>query len=178
VLRFDYQSIELAKIPTEEFRKMGLKGLLPLLILTREGARHEVVEEVVEELEAAEEYDLLVITQLLASLVFASEEDRQWIIWRFSKMAEKLRDTWAYKELTKEGREEGRRQGELLALRQAVVDLVQARFPELTAYAQKQVEKIEDLTLIRSLIVKVGTAATVQETAQSLIVEDSNGKKV
>ena len=70
VLRFDYQIVELAKVPTEDLRQRDLKGLLPLLILTKDGATHEVVEEVIEKLAVADQQELLPITKLLASLVF------------------------------------------------------------------------------------------------------------
>src|SRR5262249_15338589 len=78
VLWFDYVSIELGRIPTEEFRQVGLIGLLPLLVLTRDGATHQV-EEVVEKLEAARKVELLSVTKLLAELVFTSQEDQEWI---------------------------------------------------------------------------------------------------
>ncbi|HEX9133212.1 MAG TPA: hypothetical protein VF844_13050 [Ktedonobacteraceae bacterium] len=52
VLQFHYRSIELGKIPTDELRRTGRVGLLPLLILTKGGATYNVVEEVIAELEA------------------------------------------------------------------------------------------------------------------------------
>src|SRR5258708_6562597 len=44
-------------------------------------------------LQVAEKNELLPITQLLASLVFTSELDKEWIIWRFNKMSDILRET-------------------------------------------------------------------------------------
>jgi hypothetical protein len=79
VLQFHYRSIELGKIPVEDFRQTRRVGLLPLLILTKGGATYEVVEEVIAELEAAEKPELLPITELLASLVFKDEADQVWI---------------------------------------------------------------------------------------------------
>jgi len=75
ILWFDYLSIELAKIPTEELRQTGLVGLLPLLILTKGGARHEVLEEVVTELSTTDKFGLLAVSKLLAPLVFSSDEE-------------------------------------------------------------------------------------------------------
>jgi hypothetical protein len=106
------------------------------LILTKDGATHEVVEEVIAGIEAAEKRDLLPITKLLASLVFTSESDKEWIIWRFNKMSDILRETWAYQEIVQEG--------ELRVLHQALLDVVQARFPEILPYTKKQTEGIED----------------------------------
>ncbi len=80
--------------------------------------------------------------------------------------------TPTYQRLVKQGREEG-----LEALRQAVVDVVQERFPEIVAFAQKQVEGMEDLTVLRHLIVKMSTAPTIQEAVQLLATADKEAKR-
>ncbi len=80
--------------------------------------------------------------------------------------------TPTYQKLVKQGREEG-----IEALRQTLVDVVQEHFPEVVAFAQKQVEGMEDLTFLRQLIVKMSTARTVQEAIQLLIAADSSAKK-
>lgn len=85
--------------------------------------------------------------------------------------------TPTYQKLVKQGLEKGREEGKLEGLRQAVVDVVQERFPEIVAFAQKQVEGVEDLTLLRQLNVKMSTAQTIQEAIQLLIAADSNTKK-
>jgi len=177
VLWFDYVSIELEKIPTEEFRQVGLIGLLPLLVLTRDGATHQVVEEVIEKLEAARKIELLSVTKLLAELVLTSQEDQEWIERIFAMHNDVFAQTPTYQKLVKQGLEKGREEGKLEGLRQAVVDVVQERFPEIVAFAQKQVEGVEDLTLLRQLNVKMSTAQTIQEAIQLLIAADSNTKK-
>src|SRR5713226_1073913 len=96
ILRFHYLSIELGELSAEEIRQTGRVGLLPLLILTKDGARHEVVEEVITGLEVAEQFNLLPITKLLASLVFKSEADQNWLEGRFAVLNEILRNTPAY----------------------------------------------------------------------------------
>jgi predicted transposase YdaD len=169
VLQFHYQSIELGRLPTEALRRTRLTGLLPLLILTKDGATHEVVEEVIAGIEAAEKRDLLPITKLLASLVFTSESDKEWIIWRFNKMSDILRETWAYQEIVQEG--------ELRALHQALLDVVQARFPEILPYTKKQTESIEDTEILRRLIVKMSTVQTTEEALQYLFTVRENEKK-
>ena len=172
VLWFDYVSIDLGKIPTEEFRQVGLIGLLPLLVLTRDGATHQVVEEVVEKLVATRKIELLSIAKLLAELVFTSQEDQEWIERIFAMHNDIFAQTPTYQKLVKQGREEG-----IEALRQTLVDVVQEHFPEIVAFAQKQVEGMEDLTLLRHLIVKMSTAQTIQEAIQLLIAADSNNAK-
>jgi len=178
VLWFDYLlSIELSKIPTEELRDTGLMGLMPLLILTKGGATHQVMEEVVTALEATGNIELLSVTKLLAGLVFTSDEDQQWIERIFAMYNDALEQTPTYQKLLQKGREEGLEKGREEALRQAVVDVVQERFPEITVFAQKQVESLEDTRLLRRLIVKMSAAQTVQEAIQSLITTDNDAKK-
>ena len=100
-------------------------------------------------------------TKLLASLVLASEPDQELIAWRFNKMGDKLRETWAYQEILKEGK--------LEALRQVIQDVVQARFPEIVPYAKKQIEGIEDTEILLRLNVKMSTVQTVEEALQYLL---------
>jgi flagellar biosynthesis/type III secretory pathway protein FliH len=189
VLRFHYRCIELAKIPIEEFRKLRLVGLSPLLLLTRGGAKREVVEEIIERLDEAKKPGLLLVTELLASLALPGDEDQEWIKWRFSEMFDQLRETKVYKELTKEslqeglqkglqeglqkglqeGLQKGLQEGELRGGRQVVVDVVRERFPELAPLVQKQVEAVTDAALLRRLIVKMSTASTLQEAVQLLV---------
>ncbi len=139
------------------------------MILTKDGATHEVVEEVIAGLEAAEKKELLPITQLLASLVFTSEPDREWIIWRFNKMGDILRETWAYQEIMQEG--------ELRALHLAVLDVIQERFPEILPYAKKQIDGIEDTEVLRRLNVKMSTVQTAEEALQYLFTVGKEERK-
>jgi len=169
VLQFHFESVELGKLSTESLRRTGLKGLLPLLILTKGGATREVVEEIISGLQVAEKKELLSITQLLASLVFTSELDREWITWRFNKMSDILRETWAYQEIMKEG--------ELRARHQDILDVIQALFPEILLYAKKQMEGIEDTEVLRHLNVKMSTAQTAEEALQYLFTVDREDRE-
>src|SRR5439155_18417139 len=45
---FYFKTIKLWELPVEIFRQPGLEGLLPLLPLTREGERHETVDEMIQ----------------------------------------------------------------------------------------------------------------------------------
>ena len=75
-------------------------------------------------------------------------------------MSDILRETWAYQEIMKEG--------ELRARHQDVLDVIQARFPEILLYAKKQMESIEDSEVLRHLNVKMSTAQTAEEALQYL----------
>jgi hypothetical protein len=61
-----------------------------------------------------------------------------------------LRETWVFQEIMQEGEEKGLKKG-LEGLRQTLLDVVQARFPELSFLARGQVAFIEDLEVLRGL---------------------------
>ncbi len=84
-------------------------------------------------------------------------------------MSDVLRETWAYQEIVQEG--------ELRALHQAVLDVIQARFPELLPYAKKRVDGIEDTEILRRLNVKMSTVQTVEEALQYLLALSKDEKK-
>jgi hypothetical protein len=176
VLQFHYRSIELGKIPTDELRRTRRVGLLPLLILTKGGATYDVVEEVIAELEAAEKPELLPITELLASLVFKNEADQEWIERTFAMLKDPLRDTPAYQRYLKEGRELERQQS-LERQRQTLLEIVQVRFPKLLHLTKGLATITSDPEVLERLIVKMGTAQTLEEAQESLIDVDGSDKK-
>lgn len=174
VHRFDFEIIKLWEIPTRELKEKGLVGLLPLLVLTQDGARRDVVEEAIEGLTPSEEElkaELLSLTYGLASLAFEKEEDQEWLIRRFDMLHDILRETRAYQEMKKEGFEEGIQQGKLEALRQMLVKMVQTRFPNprVIRQAKGQAAIIEDAEVLQDLIVKVSLAQTSDEVEQYLL---------
>jgi len=94
VVRFHYRSIELGKIIAGELLQTGLVGLLPLLPLTKDGARREVVEEMITGLVSAEKSESLWIGYALASRVL--KDDLKWLKRRFAMLEDILRDTPVY----------------------------------------------------------------------------------
>src|SRR5437588_3625275 len=178
VLRFHYQSIELKALLPEEVMRPDLTGLLPLLPLTKNGARREIVESMFSRLLAAKKVDLVPIGYTLASLAFNRENpvDQDWLFRRFHEMHDILRETPIYQEILKEGREEGLEQGlqrgQLEALRQAIVEVVVERFPKLVRLTKKQVVLIEDPELLRHVLVKVSVAQSAEEARGHLLAVD------
>ena len=85
-----------------------------------------------------------------------------------------LRDSPYYQEILQEGREEGREEGKLEGLRQAVLDVVQERFPKITRLAKKQVTFIDDPQLLRRLIVQMSIAQSKEEAKQYLLAVDED----
>jgi hypothetical protein len=80
-----------------------------------------------------------------------------------------LRETWAYQEIMQEG--------ELRALHQAVLDIVQERFSEIVSFAEKQINDIQAPEILRRLNVKMSIARTPEEALQYLFTVDKGEKK-
>ncbi len=177
---------------------MGLVGLLPLLPLTREGAQREVVERTITSLMPVGEQprqDLLALSYGLASLAFENEADQEWLKRRFEMLYDMLRDTPAFQDIMKEGRQEGfaqgreeglergreegrkegreqgRKEGHNEALRQALLAIVQARFPSprMIRQAKGQAAIIDDPAVLKDLIVKVSLAGSAEEAERYLL---------
>ena len=96
---FYYTNVYLWELPASIFKGPGREGLLPLLPLTKNGARREVVEEMIEELQAAQRQELLGMAYSFAALVLQREEDRQWLKRRFEMLRGILEDSWAFQEM-------------------------------------------------------------------------------
>src|SRR5947209_3610003 len=149
---FWFKVIKLWETPLEVLKQTGLIGIFPLMVLAQDGKRPEVVEEVINSLEAAggkSATELLSLTYLFASLAFEKESDRAWLKWRFNMLRDVLRDTWAYQEILQEGRKEG-----LQEQRLTLLEIVRSRFPNIEPLAKKAVEAINDSTVLRHLTVK------------------------
>jgi predicted transposase YdaD len=109
--RFNYHMIQLWELPAEFFLQHGWLGLLPLVILTRGGKRPNVVDQVVEKLTQAQEYDLLALTRLLGGLVYKERTDEsEWFKRRFHMFQDILRESWVYEEIGQEYFEQGIRE--------------------------------------------------------------------
>jgi predicted transposase YdaD len=175
VVRFHYRSIELGKLASEELVQTGLVGLLPLLPLTKDGARREVVEQMIAGLVSAEKTESLWIGYALASKVL--KDDLNWLRRRFAVLEDILRDTPVYQEVLAEGLEKGIKEGKLEAQRQTLLDVVQERFPGIADLAKQQADAIADSEVLRHLIVKMSIVQTSKEAEQYLLTAGRNNKK-
>jgi len=190
VLRFHYLVIEVAKMTADQFRHLALPGLLPFMILTREGTTHQVAEEIFSGLEQAGKRDSLAAAYTLASLAFGKENrtDQDWLLRRLSDMDDVLRDTPVYQEMTRwareeglreglqeglrEGRQEGRQEGLQEGLQQALLAIVTEHFPKLVRLAKKQMAGIKEPEALQLLIVKMSIAQSAEEAQQYLLEVD------
>jgi predicted transposase YdaD len=152
----------------EKFKQINLDMVQPLLILCQDGAKREVLNEVITHLEAENKNELLSITRSFAGLVFKSETDQKWLAWRFAMLRDYLREhSWTYQETVQEGREEGLEEGRVLT-RQNIEAFVQKRFPTLLASVKKQIENITDLATLQNILFTVGTARSAKEVKDFL----------
>jgi hypothetical protein len=106
---FYYEVIELAKLSTAQLRAFDEIGLLPLVPLTKDGARRDKVEEMFTDLQQAGKLDLLQIGKMIASLAFDKQPDNQdWVLRRYRQMYDRLQDTPVYKEMVRLATEKAR----------------------------------------------------------------------
>jgi hypothetical protein len=172
ILRFNFITVKLWEIATDELRQTGLVGLLPLLPLTREGTTQEVVEEVVTRLLDLEgrfkQANLLSITFTLASLALDTQEDKDWLIRRFRMYQDILRDTEIYQIIMQEGVQQ-QQQKELQDLRQILLGFLQERFSGLVSFATTQISNITDIEILKQLTLKVSLSQTENEARQYLV---------
>jgi predicted transposase YdaD len=186
VLWFDYISIELAEKTIDELREMNLLGVLPLFILSKDGQTHEVLDEVITRLAAANESALLAVTRLFAELAFTSDEDRVRLSRRFA-MLQDIEETPTYKRLIAKGREQGLEEGleqglergQLLAMRQNIEAIVQLRFPTLLKIVRYQMKQTTNLSQLQEILLKLSSAHTSKGFKQYLLnlmenVEETN----
>src|SRR5579883_33328 len=111
VLTFPFLVVKLWEVAAEEITQTGLVGLLPLLPLTRDGARHEVIEVMIEHIMAAKQFNLLTWGEIFAGLVLKDVHDQEWLKRRFAMHKDILEESWVYQEIVREGLEKGMQKG-------------------------------------------------------------------
>ena len=176
---FRFTIIKLWETPPEKLKQTGLVGIFPLMVLAQDGKRPEVVEEVITSLEAVggeAGKELLSLTYIFASLTFEKEADRRWLKGRFKMLRDVLRDTWAYQEIMQEGREEERQQ-RLKDQRQAIMTMIQLRFPNMTRLAKQQADAIEEPEILQNLLLELLAIQTEEQAEQILLVVSQKKKK-
>src|SRR5579885_3232546 len=111
VLTFTFLVVKVWEVAAEEIMQTGLVGLLPLLPLTRDGARHDVIEAMIEEIIAAKQFNLLTWGEIFAGLVLKEVHDQEWLKGRFAMHKDILEESWVYQEIIREGLAKGMQQG-------------------------------------------------------------------
>ena len=165
--RFHFQSIKLWEVDPDVLRHRGLVGLFPLLPLTQAGIRPEVVEEAIVRVQAdggEATPDLLSLIYLLAELVCENDNDILWLDRRFAMLYDVLQESRAYQRIKQEG--------ELQALHQTLLAIVQARFPGIVQFATKRTAEVHNTVALEDLIVKLSLAQTLEEARQYMLTLD------
>ena len=166
---FNYRSIELAGKPVDELRQHNLDALHPLMLLCKDGATYDVLEEVLTRLKDKGRRELLAATRFFAGIVFKSENDKARLERRFAMITDEdmWKYSWTYRATVEKGIAQGLEQG-LLAMRRSIEALVQARFPALLNLTKSRIEPITDLTRLEQISLTVITARTVKEVRSFL----------
>lgn len=183
VHHFWFKVIKLWEITVNQFKQTGLIGIFPLMVLAKDGKRPEVVEEIIQHIEADNSpsaHELLAVTYTLASLVFQKAADRSWLKRRFSMLDNHLfRDSWVYQELIQEGIEKGvekglqegiekERQQRLKDQRQMLLTIIRAHFPQLVEMAQRKANAIKKPDVLQALVLNMFAAQTEEQARQLL----------
>lgn len=141
-----------------------------------------------EQLLLSRQYNLLPVSNLLASLVLG-EDDQEWLNRRYKQMTDILKDAPAYRWMTEDAREEGReeerrvlleqRQTLLEQLRGTVLEVVAGRFPKFVRLAKKQVRDAKSVESLQHLLVKISLAHEDDDIEQYLwdLDDESEGEK-
>jgi flagellar biosynthesis/type III secretory pathway protein FliH len=90
---------------------------------------------------------------------------------------------WMTEDAWKEGFEEGYKQGLKLAHQEAmekvverfrtiIVEIVKARFPKLARFARKQISDVENLDLLKRLVLVLPVARDLDEARRHLLTVD------
>ena len=155
VHQFQFGVVKLWEIPAEILLQTGLKGLLPLAPLGRDGERREVVEEAIKSLCPAStesEAELLALTYGFASLVFKQDEDQAWLRRRFGMLEDMLSESWAFQEIYQQSYEKALKQIRP-RLEQEITEKVQREVAEkvqreVTEKVQREEQERERQTLL------------------------------
>lgn len=185
--QFHFSIVKMWEVSTRGLLEEGLSDLAPLLVLTREGKRREVIETAISLLDPPEKLpkrELLALTYGLASLVFKEEADQEWLAWRFSMLYDILKDTRAFHDMEKRAREEATKAAQQAAQekmqaaqqenlrnnRLVILAVVNGRFTDesLVEQTRASIEAIDDLETLHHLVVKVALAQRATEVAALL----------
>jgi hypothetical protein len=168
VLRFNFMNIELWKLSPQAILREGLDGLLPLVFFTDGAKQPEVLDEVVERLEAAHNKELTSLAYVLASLVFTDDTGRAMVKRRFAMLENlDLEKSWAYQEILQKGIEQ-EQQKWLTSQRNALFNVIQMRFPELLVEARKKADQVKDPLVLQDIMLKIVAAQNSQEARKFL----------
>ena len=185
---FFYEVVKLWEVKARFFLQPEAETLLPLVTLTADGKREEIVEEMIARLAAKRNNNLLSMAFNFAALVYTQPEEQHWLLERFEMFEDELEESWVYqhimgKGLTKglekgreEGLEKGLEKGQRETLRETFLGFLNARYPMLVDLAGEQISDISDIKQLQEIINRVfylQTAGEIEEYLLSLHSDDA-----
>jgi predicted transposase YdaD len=177
ILSFRFGVIKLWEISAEEMLQTGLPVLLPLLPLSKDGKRHEIIDTMIRKIVATEQSGrLLALAHIFSSLVFQQEAERKWLEGSFAMYSDMFHESWVVQGYIQEGRQKGLQEGmqkglqegKLTVLRETIGKLIQARAPKLVATTKAQVETITDPIVLEDLLVAISVTHDEQGILSTL----------
>ena len=113
IKRIYFTIIKIWELKSSDIREIGLESLLPLIMLTKDGANLTTYDQLTEELEAKGQGELLTLTIMFASLSLKGQSSQEGLRRRvaMSRDKELFKDSWFVQELLKEGEEKGEKKG-------------------------------------------------------------------
>ncbi len=176
MLGCDFDSLKLYEQEVETFRRLNLDAFYALMLLCKDGATHEVLEEVLAHLEKRNRKELISITRFFAGKIFTSGADRERLERRFAMLREFIKDSWTFQQTLEEGRVEGRIEGRVEGrweghveeLRLNIEGFVAEFFPDLLTWTRAQIWHITDLEMLRKMLRSVARATSEDEIRQVL----------
>ncbi|GAC1388854.1 MAG: hypothetical protein NVSMB38_00690 [Ktedonobacteraceae bacterium] len=162
IWHFNFKNIKPWEYTAEDILQESLPGLLLFLPLTKDGTKRDTIEEMITGLVSAGKEEALSLAYIIAALVFEKQDDLQWLKERFAMLEEIFQDSWAYQDIFQKGTLQGRRQ--------AVLDVIKARFPTVDMLVQEQIDNIVDLEVLQDLLIKVSTLEQDIEIVQAVFM--------
>ena len=165
VHHFFYEIVKVWEQEAEMILQMEM-GIWPLVTLTRDGKRPEVISAMIERLAEVKAYDVLAMVRVVGGLVFKTEAEREGFQRRF-RVYQEIGQEYLEKGL-EQGLEKGRQQGIEQALHQTLMIYIEMRFPQLIVLAQQQIGFITDVARLNQIMSTLFTLQTTEEVEQYL----------
>lgn len=171
-LRFNFFSYKVNDMTVSEVLAINNVGLLPLIPLTRDGAKPGPVQDMLSKLDASGDDELLLLGYNFANLVFqrlSSEhpEHLEWLKRSYRYMQERLEESPFMQFVKGEARNEGR----IDEARESILEIVEIKYPDASIRQQvstlvTQIENYEALSSLRQQMLR----ATTLEDAQAALL--------
>ncbi len=148
ISRFNYNRIDLWTLSAEELLALPSEGLLPLVLLTRDGTEPDVVEDMIEKVADTGDKELLAAAYTLGGLVFKNQDEHNWFKRRFAVFQDILEESWTFQEWKQEFTEKAEAAA-AIKVAQAQAEAAQAQAEaaqaahELKERLERELERIE-----------------------------------